>query len=152
MSGHGITAPPARDLPEPWLSMLAHSHRRNTRTAPAGDGCAAAVAFPELDGIRLAILGLHTCRGDTVLHMHASRPMCHAVYGPDDLYSCPAIWICDNGGHGHATRTRGRNGIGGEVALRLQVMPPLRHTTAWIAVLATGQSAGARTNLPLRWP
>src|SRR5271165_332364 len=48
---------PARDLPEPWLSMLAHSHRKNTRTAPAGDGCAAAVvAFPELDGIRLAIL------------------------------------------------------------------------------------------------
>ena len=42
--------------------MLAHSHRRNTRTAPADDGCAAAaVTFPELDGIRLAILGLHTC-------------------------------------------------------------------------------------------
>ncbi len=25
VSGHGITAPPARDLPGPWLSMLAHS-------------------------------------------------------------------------------------------------------------------------------
>ena len=29
--------------------------------------------------------GLHTCRGNTVLHLHASGPMCHAVYGPDDL-------------------------------------------------------------------
>jgi hypothetical protein len=75
VSGHGITAPPAREVPEPSLSMPAHSHRRNTRAAPAGDGCAAAaVALPELDGIRLAILGLHTCRGDTVLHMHASGP------------------------------------------------------------------------------
>ena len=73
VSGHGITAPPARDLPEPWLDMLAHSHRSKTRAAPAGDGCAAAVvAFPDLDGIRLAILGLHTCLGDTVLHVHAS--------------------------------------------------------------------------------
>jgi hypothetical protein len=82
VSGHGITAPPAREVPEPSLSMPAHSHRRNTRAAPAGDGCAAAaVALPELDGIRLAILGLHTCRGDTVVHMRASGPMCHAVYG-----------------------------------------------------------------------
>jgi hypothetical protein len=82
VSGHGITAPPAREVPEPSLSMPAHSHRRNTRAAPAGDGCAAAaVALPELDEIRLALLGLHTCRGDTVVHMRASGPMCHAVYG-----------------------------------------------------------------------
>jgi hypothetical protein len=70
VSGHGITAPPARDLPEPSLSMLAYSHRRNTRTVPADDAyAAAAVTFPELDGITLAILGLHTCLSDTVLHM-----------------------------------------------------------------------------------
>jgi hypothetical protein len=31
VSGHGITAPPVRDLPGPWPSMLAHSHHRNTR-------------------------------------------------------------------------------------------------------------------------
>ena len=111
VSGHGITAPPARDLPEPWLSMLAHPHRRNTRAGPAGDGCAAAaVAFPELDGIRLAILGLHTCLGDTVLHMHASGPMCHAVYGPDELYSWPVIWIRDNGGTGTPPPPAGRAG------------------------------------------
>jgi hypothetical protein len=152
LSGHGITAPPARDLPEPWLDMLAHSHRRNTRTDTAGDGCAAAaVAFPDLDGIRLAILGLHTCLGDTVVHMYASGPMCHAVYGPDDLYYLPVIWIRDSGGHCHATRTRGRSGIGGEIALRLQVVPPLSHATTWIEVLAAGQSAQARTTLPLRW-
>jgi hypothetical protein len=133
--------------------MLAHSHRRNTRTAPARDGCAAAaVVFPVPDGVRLAILGLRTCLGDTVVHMHASGPVCHAAYGPDDLYSCPVIWIRDNRGHGHATRTRGQSGIGGEVALRLQVVPPPSHATAWIELLAAGPSAQALTTLPLRWP
>ena len=69
VSGHGITAPPARDLPEPWLSMIAHSPQEH-QDGPARDGCAAAtVAFPELDGIRLAILGLHTCLGDTIVRM-----------------------------------------------------------------------------------
>ena len=152
VSGHGITAPPARDLPEPWLSMLAHSHHRNTRAAPARDGCAAAaVALPELDGIRLAILGLHNCLGGTVLHMHASGPMCHVSYGPDEVYFWPVIWIRDSGGRWHATRTRGRSGMNDEIAMRLEVVPPLSHAITWIEVLAAGQSAEARTTLPLRW-
>src|SRR6266704_5717744 len=51
VDGHGITASTARDLPEPWPSMLAHYRRRTTRAAPAPDGCAAtAVALPELTG------------------------------------------------------------------------------------------------------
>jgi hypothetical protein len=71
--GHGITAPPARDLPEPWLSLLSWYQRSKTRTATERDGCAVATAvLPELDGIKLAILGLHNCQDSTVLHMHAS--------------------------------------------------------------------------------
>jgi hypothetical protein len=38
-----------------------------------------------------------------------------------------------------------------EVALRLEVLPPLSRDTAWIEVLAAGQSAQARAVLPLRW-
>ena len=73
VSGHGITARPARQLPGPWLSMLAHYHRRTPDQALGRDGCAAAaVALPELDGIRLAILGLHNADGSTVLYGHAS--------------------------------------------------------------------------------
>ena len=34
VDGHGITAPPADDLPEPWLSMLACYRRRKTRARP----------------------------------------------------------------------------------------------------------------------
>jgi len=149
--GPGITAPPARDLPEPWLSVLAH-YRGKTRAAPARDGCAAAaVAFPAVDGIRLAILGLHNRLGGTVLHMHASGPRCHVSYQPNELYLWPTIWIRDSDGNWHVTLTRGRSEMKGEVAMRMEVVPPLSHATAWIEVVATGESAEARTRLPLSW-
>ena len=152
LTGHGITAPPARGLPEPWLSMLAHDHRGQARTAPAADGgAAAAVALPELDGITLAILGLHNCQGRTVVHMHASGPMNQVSYSPAELYYWPVTWIRDNGGRWHATRTLGRSGNGGGTALRVEVVPPLSRATTGIEVITTGRSAEARARLPLRW-
>ena len=150
--GHGITEPPARDLPEPWLSVLAYYQRRKTRAAPARDGCAAVAAvLAELDGITLAILGLHNCAGSTVLHIHASGPMADVSYAPEELYYWPVIWIRDSGGRWHTTRTRGRSGMNGEVALRLEVIPPLSRATAWIEVHAAGRSIQSRATLPLRW-
>jgi hypothetical protein len=35
--------------------------------------------------------------------------------------------------------------------MRLEVVPQLSHSTAWIEVILTGPSAEARTTLPLRW-
>jgi Sigma-70 region 2 len=152
LTGHGITAAPARTLPEPWLSMLAYYHRRTTGTAPASGGCAAAaVTLPELDGITLAILGLHNGQGRTVVHIHASGPMYQASYRPDDLYYWPVTWIRDSVGRWHATRIRGQSGAGAETALRVEVMPPLSRTTTWIEVVTTGRSAQVRARLPLRW-
>ncbi len=152
LTGHGITEPPARDLPEPWLSMLAHYQRRKIRAAPARDGCAAVAAvLAELDGVTLAILGLHNCAGSTVLHIHASGPMADVSYAPEELYYWPVIWIRDSGGRWHTTRTRSRSGMNGEVALRLEVIPPLSRATAWIEVHAAGRSIRARATLPLRW-
>jgi hypothetical protein len=152
LTGHGITAPPARDLPGPWLSMLAHDRRGQARTAPAADGgAAAAVALPELDQITLAILGLHNCLGRTVVHMHASGPMNHLSYGPAEEYYWPVTWICDNAGRWHATRTLGRSGNAGGTALRVEVVPPLSRATTAIEVITTGRSAEARARIPLRW-
>ena len=104
--------------------------------------------FPEVDGITLAILGLHNWRGRTFVHMHASGPMSH---GPGELYYWPVTWIRDSGGHWHATRIWGRSGIDGGTALRMEVIPPLSHATTWIEVVTTGRSAEARARLPLRW-
>ena len=152
VAGHGITTPPASDLPEPWLSVLTQYEHRETGAAPVRDGCAAAATvLPELDGIQLTILGLHNCQDSTILHMHASGPACHIIYGPNEPYSWPPLWICDSGGRWHATRTSGQSGMNGEIALRLEIVPPLSSTTTSIEVRAIGQSAQARARLPLRW-
>ena len=148
-SGHGITAPPARDLPAPWLSVLAHHHRR--KPATARDGCAAvAVTLPELDGISLAILGLHNCQGRTIVHLHASGPKCPASCWPDELPAWPVTWIRDSGGSWHTTRTLGRGGTG-QAPLRVELVPPLSRTATWIETITTGQSGQIRARLPLRW-
>ena len=42
--GHGIAAPPAVELPEPWLSVLSHYRRRKPETALIGDDFAAVAA------------------------------------------------------------------------------------------------------------
>ena len=56
--GHGITAPPAADLPQPWRHMLTRP-RRLPQAEPAPGIAAAAIAeLPELDGARITILGL----------------------------------------------------------------------------------------------
>ena len=145
VNGHGITVPPARDLSGPWLSVLAQYQQRETRAAPVRDGCAAAaLVLPELDGIRLAILGLHNCQDSTILHMHATGPACHTAYGPNDLYSRPPIWIRDSGGCWHATRTNGSSGMNGEIALRVEVVPPLSRATAWIEVLVVAHLTKAQ--------
>jgi hypothetical protein len=152
LSGHGITTPPARDLPEPWLSVLTQYQHRDTGAAPVRDGCAAAaVVLPELDGIQLTILGLHNCQDSSTLHMHATGPACHTAYGQDEHYSWPTIWICDRGGRWHTTRTSGQSGMNGEIALRPEIVPPLSRATTSIEVRATGQSAQTRARLPLRW-
>jgi hypothetical protein len=149
LPGHGITAPPVRDLPGPWLSILAHGHRG----APVADGgAAAAVALPDLDGITLAILGLHNCLGRTVMHMHASGPMNQVSYPVGSLYYWPVTWIRDSGGDWHATRALGSSSPNADgSALRMQVVPPLSRATTGIEVIATARSAQARATLPLRW-
>jgi hypothetical protein len=85
--------------------------------------------LPEVDGIRLAILGLHNCQDSTVVHMHASGPRSEVIYGPRELYAWATIWVRDDGRHWHATRTIGRSGTNSEVALRVQVVPPPSRAT-----------------------
>jgi hypothetical protein len=155
VTGHGITAPPARDLPGPWLSMLTHYRRRNPPAARDLDGCAAlAAALPELDGIRLTILGLRHSAGRTVLFVQAVGLMPDGYDGrrgvePDFPLS---IWVRDSCGRWHATRAHGWAGAdSSEATMRLQVLPPLSRAAAWIDVLAAGPSAEVRVTLPLRW-
>lgn len=154
VSGHGITAPPAHDLPEPWLSLLAHYHRRKPDTAPVWEGYAAvAGALPELDGIRLALLGLHNADGGSSLHVLARGLTLETRPGPFgvELYFPLSLWLRDGAGRWHAARPAGCHRADGDHMVRLQLVPPLTRSAGWIDILAVGRSAEVRARLPLRW-
>lgn len=154
ISGHGIAVPPGRDLPEPWLSLLAHHQRRKPDTGPVHDCFAATtVALPELDGIRLVLLGLHTTGGVTWLHALATGLNPDAGAGPCgvDTYFPLSVWIRDSGGRWHAVQASGWHRAGPEYALQLWLVPPLPRSATWIEVLAAGRSAEVRARLTLRW-
>jgi hypothetical protein len=152
--GHGITAAPAPELPEPWLSLLSHYHRRKPDAAPARDGfAAAAAALPELDGIRLVLLGLHNCDGGTwvnaLAHGYLERRL-SGLHGLDVAFPL-SIWIQDDAGRWHVARPLGWFDEAGEAVVTLRLTPPLTRAPAAIEVLATGQSAEVRATVPLRW-
>ena len=154
VTGHGIAAPPATDLPERWLSMLTRYHRLTPRPAPApGSWVAAAVRLPELDGVRLAVLGLHHDEDRTVLHMHTGGGTTEddwAYYRA--VRPLPTLWVRDSASRWHATRDYVPRFHGdGETTLDLTIVPPLEAGTEWIEVVATGQSAEVRVRLPIRW-
>jgi hypothetical protein len=150
VTGHGITASPARDLPELWLSLLAHYHRRKPEEAPVWDGFAAVAAgLPELYGIGLALLGLHTTEGRTVLHLRASH-----TDGSDErlVPDFPlSVWVRDSGGRWHAAQQASGYRDNREYALMLRLMPPLARATDWIELLVAGPGAEVRAKLPLCW-
>jgi hypothetical protein len=166
ISGHGITAPPARELPEPWVSLLAHHQRMRLDTVPAHDGFATATAvLPELDGITLVLLGVHNHDGKSWLHAQASGRLPAEQYGPLGLdASFPlSVWVRDSGGQWHTAPTAylfpgsGSHrvitsrppGGAGERVLLLRLVPPLARSTWWIEVLVNGPSAEVRARLPL---
>ena len=157
VDGHGIAVPPADDLPEPWLSLLAHYQRRKPDTAPVRDGYAAVTAaLPELDGIRLVLLGLHNTEGTSSLHVLARGMTAEGHAGPlgVDLDFPLSVWLRDSGGRWHAARPAGWHRSGPkdrECAVRLRLVPPLPQSTTWVEVLAGGRSAEVRTRLPVRW-
>ena len=145
-SAAGQTRPP--HAPDVMVSPSASSPGEQLLTTIAARLLA---AVPPLPRIQLAILGLHHCEHSTIVHVHATGPACHTAYGPNEPYSWPPLWILDSGNRWHVTRTSGRSGQNGEMALRLEIVPTLSSKTAWIKVLAAGQSAQARARLPLRW-
>ncbi len=154
IGGHGIAAAPADELPEPWLSLLTYYQRRKPDTAQVRDGFAAVTAaLPELDGIRLALVGLHNTQGTTMLHVLARGVRREERLGPHGInLDFPlSLWLRDNGGRWHAARPADWHPAGPEHSIGLVLVPPLPRSTAWVEVRAGGRSGEARARLPLRW-
>jgi hypothetical protein len=151
---HGITVPPAAVLPEPWLSLLAHFQRRKPEPVQMRDGYAPLAApLPELDGIRLTLLGLLHAGLSSSLYVLARGPERDHPYGPLDIdLAFPlSVWLRDSGGRWHAARSDRRHRGGRENTIRLRLVPPLTRPTGWAEIIIAGQSAEVRTTLPLRW-
>ena len=158
--GHGITAPPADDLPERWHSMLTRPRRVPQAAAEAGrapdftggSAVATVAELPELDGARITILGLHHGGARTIMHMLVSGVTQEAdwTYGRV-VRPLPALWARDSSGRWHATRTNGTGprGNSSEIIVWLEIVPPLDSGTAWVDVVATGRSAEVRVRLSL---
>jgi hypothetical protein len=116
--------------------------------------------LPELDGAKIAIVGLHHGERGTIMHLLAT-----GVTLEDDwayargLRPMPVLWIHDSDGRWHATVLDGVSPWGDNganpwtdtsmVTVWLRIVPTLEPGTAWIDVVAIGQSAEARTRLPL---
>lgn len=163
INGHGIAAPPAGDLPERWQSMLTPPSRSEPQAPPAPGILAATVAeLPELDGAKIAIVGLHRGERGTIMHLLATGVTLEADWAyARGVRPMPVLWIHDSDGRWHATRTDGVSpwGVNGAnpwtdicmVTVWLRIVPTLEPGTAWIDVVATGQTAEGRARLPLSW-
>lgn len=154
LTGHGIAAPPTLDLPEPWLSLLAHYQRRKPEPTQMREGYAAlAASLPELDGIRVTLLGLQHNQGGSALHVLVQGRIPEPRPGPLDIdLNFPlSLWLRDSGGRWHAARPDRCHQAGRERAIRLRLVPPLTRPAERVEVLAGGRSAEVRATLPLRW-
>jgi hypothetical protein len=152
--GHGITAAPAPDLPEPWVSMLSHYHRRKPDSAPPGDDFAGvAAALPELDGVKLVLLGVQNYDGSTWMKALAVGQLPdRRPWAPGGDMAFPlSVWVRDSAGRWHVARPAGWHESDGEATVTLRLLPPLTRQGDRIEVLATGRSAEVRATLPLRW-
>jgi len=154
IDGHEIAAAPADDLPEPWLSLLTYYQRRKPDIARVRDGFAAlTAALPVLDGIRLALVGLHNTQGTTVLHVLARGVRREERLGPHGInLDFPlSFWLRDDGGRWHVAHPAGWHPADHEHSIGLLLVPPLPRSTEWVEVLAAGRSGEVRVRLPLRW-
>ena len=154
LTGHGIAAPPTLDLPEPWLSLLAHYQRRKPEPTQMREGYAPlAASLPELDGIRVTLLGLHHTADGSALHVLVQGRIPEPRPGPLDIdLNFPlSFWLRDSAGRWHAARPDRCHQAGRERAIRLRLVPPLTRPAEWVEVLAGGRSAEVRATLPLCW-
>jgi hypothetical protein len=154
LTGHGIAAPPTLDLPEPWLSLLAHYQRRKPEPPQMREGYAPlAASLPELDGIRVTLLGLHHTEDGSALHVLVQGRTPEPRPGPLDIdLNFPlSFWLRDSAGRWHAARPDRCHQAGRERAIRLRLVPPLTRPAEWVEVLAGGRSAEVRATLPLCW-
>ena len=102
-AGHGITVPPAREIPAPWASVLAH----RDAPEPAGGDVLVPLAcvLPEMDGARLVLAGLSTAAGKSHLHVVSSGLPRLTTRSAWDWTPGFSWWLRDGAGNWHVATT-----------------------------------------------
>jgi len=149
VAGHGISAPPAAELPARWAEVMPGE--------PPGPGPEWFVplgpAVADLQDARFAIAGLATVAGQSFLHVVATGMAPQPSHGPDTGLSW---WARDSGGHWHLAMVSDPHALqpslatGFEAAaFRLRLTPPLRARPDHLEVVVTGRTTRARVVVPV---
>lgn len=149
-AGHGITVPPAEQIPAPWASVLAH------RDAPVPAGgpevfAPLAVVLPDVDGARFALAGLSTAAGESHLHVISSGmpPLTDRFarnWAPGFSW-----WVRDGAGDWHVAAAGEPWAFGdGMQASLLRLTPPLAAVPHAAEVVVTGPATRVRATVLVR--
>jgi hypothetical protein len=146
------------DIPARWLGVITHYGRRR-HLPPAAGTASIGVALPDLDGARFVVAGLRSGESGTFLHVVARglRPLPHrpATRFPDEWGLARdagfSWWFRDDAGGWHLGAIEEAGPVGGDVVLRLALLPPLAQHTTTLTAEVTGISSRVTTTMPLHW-
>jgi hypothetical protein len=140
------------EVPARWLEVATHYGRRK-HLPPASGTAAIGVALPELDGARFAVAGVRSGRAGSFLHVVARglRAMPHRPPPGPEQDSGFSWWVLDDAGGWHLGSIDEVSLTGGDMVVRLALMPPLGHATATLTVEVAGTSQQVTASLPVRW-
>ena len=148
------TEGPAGEVPARWTAVMACYGRRR-RLAPVPGTAAIGAMLPEIDGVRLAIAGLHSGGSGSFLHVLMAgglRPL-PPRRPPGQITDAGfSWWSRDDEGGWHLGTVADVNPVGGaEALLRLALLPPLDHATTTLTVEISGLASKVSANLAVRW-
>jgi hypothetical protein len=149
-AGHGITIPPAAQIPAPWASVIAH------RDAPAlADGpevfAPLACVLPDVDGAQFALAGLSTAESESYLHVVGKGMAPLADRFAWNWTPGFSWWLRDGTGNWHVAAAGEPHTLGDDIqAFRLRLVPPLAAVPDTAEVVVTGPATQVRATVPMR--
>jgi hypothetical protein len=149
-AGHGITVPPAEQIPAQWASVIA---QRDAPVPANGPEVFAPLAdiLPEVDGAQFALAGLSTAAGESHLHVVSCGMPQFADRFAHDWQPGFSWWLRDGAGNWHvATAGEPWASWDGPQAFGLRLTPPLAAVPDAAEVVVTGSATRVRATVPIR--
>jgi hypothetical protein len=149
-AGHGITVPPATQIPARWASVIA---QRDTLGPGGGPEVFVPLAdvLPDVDGARFALAGLSTAAGESHLHVVSSGLPRLAEWFAYNWTPGFSWWVRDGAGNWHVAMAGEPCTSGdGMQAFQLRLAPPLTTIPDAAELVVTGPATRVRATVPIR--